>query len=228
MRSLKVSYLPTPSVLAKPLVYIGTQGTLVACSFAIMDDTHFLLAGPVGVAVYKLSDRAKPSTGFPRRLKPCWQQRYDDYEFVSRPPLGPIVEHHRTGDKSIAVCSGTFLRRIFMSNDRRARFRLSVHSLVDPVPVYLGMTGGNRIGLYRRPYSSSMFTTFGMGNVPDSHPLTEARAVRGEDRGSVVYRAGLQDVLEPGSLSIDEGEGRIAFMLRSHTRRLSKVVILEI
>ncbi|KAJ7039524.1 hypothetical protein C8F04DRAFT_293330 [Mycena alexandri] len=109
MRSLKVSYLPTPSVLAKPLVYIGTQGTLVACSFAIMDDTHFLLAGPVGVAVYKLSDRAKPSTGFPRRLKPCWQQRYDDYEFVSRPPLGPIVEHHRTGHKSIAVCSGTFL-----------------------------------------------------------------------------------------------------------------------
>ncbi|KAJ7024481.1 armadillo-type protein [Mycena alexandri] len=61
-----------------------------------------------------------------------------------------------------------------------------------------------------------------------SHPLTEARAVRGEDRGSVVYRAGLQDVLEPGSLSIDEGEGRITFMLRSHTRRLSNVVILEI
>ncbi|KAJ7031549.1 armadillo-type protein [Mycena alexandri] len=61
-----------------------------------------------------------------------------------------------------------------------------------------------------------------------SHPLTEARAVRGEDRGSVVYQAGLQDVLEPGSLSIDEGEGRITFMLRSHTRRLSNVVILEI
>lgn len=169
MQSLQVSYLPTPSALARPLVYIGTQvsiflpscgfisrnsslkGTLAADLFGIVDDSHFLLAGPGCVAVYKLSGRPQLSTGFPKCLNlagRCGLMTASSFLDLLWNPSSSS-EHHRAGHKSIAVCSSTFLHRVFMSNDRHARFRLSAHSLVDPVPVYLGMTGGNRVGLYR-------------------------------------------------------------------------------
>ncbi|KAJ7031058.1 hypothetical protein C8F04DRAFT_1365062 [Mycena alexandri] len=47
----------------------------------------------------------------------------------------------------------------------------------------VSVSGGQLFVFKAMFYRSSMFTTFEMGNVPDSHPLTEARAVRGEDRG---------------------------------------------
>ncbi|KAJ7018555.1 hypothetical protein C8F04DRAFT_1327384 [Mycena alexandri] len=229
LQSLKISYLSPVTVSNRAMVYIETQGALAACSFAILDDTHFLLAGPIGVAVYKLFPRILASTSAdPKRIKHCWEHRYAAWELVTRPNLGPVTFHPRTGHRSIAVCSGSFLRRVFMSNADRARFRLSSRPLINPVPVHLGVASGPQIGLYRRPYTSPTFTTFRMGGLIDSHPLSEGKTAQVGDRGGVIYRVALDEVLEPGSLHIDEGEGRILFMLGSRARHFLKAVVLEI
>jgi hypothetical protein len=75
---------------------------------------------------------------------------------------------------------------------------------------------------------SARFTNFHyiqIGRFYDFHPF-EARSW--PRRGSVTYSSGLQETLEPGSLHIDEGEGRIVFVVRAHLKRSTRVFVLEI
>jgi hypothetical protein len=47
-------------------------------------------------------------------------------------------------------------------------------------------------------------------------------------KGSVIYRLGFMERLQPGSLQVDEEQGRILFIVRHHKSSLDKLVILEL
>ncbi|KAJ7739529.1 hypothetical protein B0H16DRAFT_1465186 [Mycena metata] len=165
IQSLDVTYdcraTSGPLAMSKAFVVLGAQGTLSASSFAILDDTHFLLANPAGIAVYRLSKRILTHHGLtPRRIRPCWQHPYKFYEIVARPPLGPVLEDRATGSKTISICSGSYLRRLSMTGTDRPQFEVSRRTLIERTPAFLGLTAGSRIGVYHRPYCTPAFITF--------------------------------------------------------------------
>ncbi|KAJ7039715.1 hypothetical protein C8F04DRAFT_1178435 [Mycena alexandri] len=211
--------------------YATTPGSLSASSIAILDRTHFLLANPTGITIYNLSEKTLASVGsHVRRIRPCWEHRYGSTDFLSRPPLGPVLTNPADGGKSVSVCGGTYLRCVYMAPVKgNKRFRIAERTLIDRVPVYLGIAAGSRVGLYRRPWTSQVFTTFRLpGGSPDLHPFSYEVAGRRDDKGSIAYAVGMQETLEPNTLHVDEVEGRIVFMLRMHGRRSAKAVILEL
>ncbi|KAJ7806012.1 hypothetical protein B0H13DRAFT_1929843 [Mycena leptocephala] len=231
IQSLEISYDSPPSVSTKAAVRVGAQvcskhfhlvragmlrspqGTLAASSFAILDATHFLLANPAGLAVYRLSERTLASRTT-RRIRACWEHQYPSYDLLPRPPLGPIVVDRANSQISITICSGNFIRRLFMTTEQRPQFRLSKQPLVER-PVYLGIIGGFRTGIYRQPYWTTGFTTFQLVDATaDLHPLA-SQSDPLSARGSVAYHLGDHDFIEPTSLKLDEGEGRIMFVQRT-------------
>lgn len=189
-----------------------------------------MLANPSCIAVYRLSARvAMPFDLKSRRLRPCWEHHYSNCEITSRPPLGPVVVNPSNGERSISVCGGSFVRCVFMASGPRPQFRLSKGLLVHRIPTYLGITTGLRVGLYRRPYLSPRFTTFRLGDrVVDLHPISHESERYAKDTGSISFHSGLGEILEPGLLQIDEGEGRVVFVLRKIARRTARVVVLQL
>ncbi|KAJ7773125.1 hypothetical protein B0H16DRAFT_1765902 [Mycena metata] len=211
--SFVVFYATTPvQIRLNAEIQISPPGSLSASSVAILDRTHFLLANPAGITIYNLSEKTLSSVGsHVRRIRPCWEHRYSSTDFLSRPPLGPVLTNPTDGEKD------------------RIRFRIAERTLIDRIPVYLGIAAGSRVGLYRRPWTSQVFTTFRLpGGSKDLHPFSYDVVGRRDDRGSIAYAAGMQETLEVNTLYIDEVEGRIVFMLRTHGRRSAKAVILEL
>ncbi|KAJ7783148.1 hypothetical protein B0H16DRAFT_1495573 [Mycena metata] len=225
IHAMDVCYIPIGPPVTIAIASLGRHWPVPASSFTIMDDSHYLFAGPHGVAVYKLSQtNFKANESIPIHVRPCWQHEYSEYEVVYRPILGHVffdpVKRHRT----VSLCSGAYLRRvIMMPNDE---FRLTESVLVEGIPLnWGGLAAGLHVGVYHRPLGSPAFRTFRMtDNAVDVHPFTSTLSVNRSDGGSVSHR--IKGVPVPGTLLMDEGEGRIMFMLRISSRRAS-IVVLE-
>ncbi|KAJ7040608.1 hypothetical protein C8F04DRAFT_1177946 [Mycena alexandri] len=222
--SFVVSYATTPvHIRLNAEIKISPAGSLSASSIAILDRTHFLLANPTGITIYNLSEKTLASVGsHVRRIRPCWEHRYGSTDFLSRPPLGPVLTNPADGGKSVSVCGGTYLRCVYMAPVKgNKRFRIAERTLIDCIPVYLGIAAGSRVGLYRRPWTSQVFTTFRLpGGSPDLHPFSYEVAGRRDDKGSIAYAAGMQETLEPNTLHVDEVEGCITYKLSARVSRL--------
>ncbi|KAJ7603533.1 hypothetical protein DFH06DRAFT_1151806 [Mycena polygramma] len=207
IQSLSVSYESPCSISTTASVRIGTKGTLSTSSFAILDRTRFLLANPAGIAVYKFSERTLASKAPSlRRIRPCWEYRYQYLERIIKPPLGPVLIDNELGYKSVS------------------------RSLVDGFLAYMELAAGVHVGIYRGPNPATpyTFTTFPLSAGEDLKPLGAIPYPRGRYTGSVSHVTDGQEVMEPDSLNIDEGEGRIVFMTRSHARHSPKAVVLEL
>ncbi|KAJ6579168.1 hypothetical protein DFH09DRAFT_1077462 [Mycena vulgaris] len=230
IRSFEMRFGPSPSVTAVATIRVMTPDVLRATSFAILDETRFLVAGPRGLAVYKLPARAIVGTGeVSYRVRPLWRHPYPEEDTVSRPPLGPI--RAVVDGINISVSSGNYLRSltVILGSGSKDQFIVTERRLVERLPVYLGIASGYRVGVYRRPYSIPDFTTFSLeGRPAESHPFFYADDHLLHGKGSVAYRAGLLETMEPGSLQVDEDQGRLIFMLRSHSKPSAKVVVLEL
>ncbi|KAJ6562847.1 hypothetical protein DFH09DRAFT_1315912 [Mycena vulgaris] len=242
----KMQFCPSPSVTAVATIRVMTPVSLTvpctdvaeitmkdvlrATSFAILDETRFLVAGPRGLAIYKLPARAITSAGTTSyRVRALWRHPYPEEDTVSRPPLGPI--RGIVGGINISVSSGNYLRSVTVipGSGSKDQFTVTKHRLVERLPVYLGIASGYRVGVYRRPYSIPDFTTFSLeGRPAEAHPFFYADDHSAHGKGSVAYRAGPLETMEPGSLQVDEDQGRLIFMIRSHSKPSAKVVILEL
>ncbi|KAJ7154311.1 hypothetical protein C8R43DRAFT_949960 [Mycena crocata] len=223
-----------PTIISHKVARFYPQGILSASSLAILDGSHVMLANPAGMAVYCLEDLQDSEdvdrVKF-RHIRSCWQHLHLTSDVMSRPPLGPLLIDPSTGEMSQSICGGNFIRTLYVAPGKPYRFRLSKTMLIDRLPVYLGIAAGTRIGVYRRPYSSPTFTTFPLSSGgSDMHPFSSRPECLRRVKGSIFYRCSLQDMLEPGSLAVDEGEGRIMFMLhsRSNPRRPTRAVIIEL
>jgi hypothetical protein len=74
-----------------------------------------------------------------------------------------------------------------------------------------------------------MFTTFRLTPTgSDFLPLSYGLVRHSQEKGTIFYLTGLDEALEVGSLHVDEGEGRVLFMLHTHTRCSVKLVVLEL
>ncbi|KAJ7739530.1 hypothetical protein B0H16DRAFT_1465187 [Mycena metata] len=222
LQTFKVVYGHPGSLVPVFNVTLGSN-TIGASSLTILDGTHFLFANDVGLSVYRLSMRKEMHSGVPRRITPCWSYKYARFDYLSRPPVGPVVFDCTTGDKSVAICGGKFLRRLVMTAHRPSRFLLSEVDLVAHVPVYLGITAGLRLGLCHIPFHSPTFRTFQLfGGRVDDHPFSSRHST---DGGSLAYRL-VSGIVEPRSVDMDEGEGRLVFLLR--TTNSMYMVMLEL
>ncbi|KAJ6510105.1 hypothetical protein C8R47DRAFT_1065317 [Mycena vitilis] len=235
IQSLVLSYKSMATTFARATVRVGAQPSLAASSFTILNETHFLIANAAGIKVYRLSTRTLAHKDpRPRRIRPCWEHTYGGYEILSRPPLGQvIVDHNR--QTSVSICGSHHICRLSMTDQSQPRFRLLERTCGQRVMFSLGgIAAGLRVGVYRRPYSVPGFATFPLvDTTADFHPfgLTSTSFISrsdGVDRGSVTYALEENDILEPGSLNVDEGEGRLVFLLRSHKRRGVKVVVIRL
>ncbi|KAJ7730540.1 hypothetical protein B0H16DRAFT_1469513 [Mycena metata] len=239
IHSFEVSYLPTLSVIARATLHIASQQSLSTSSFTILDDRHFLLASQITLAIYKLSRRAVSpggSPGPPKPRNPSWMRYYNHYEFLSPPAISPVSISSVTSCRRISVCCGSSLRSVSMSSDTRPRVQLSRWPLIDPIPVSLVVSTGVRAGVYCRPQSAQLFcsshtfTTFRMDNFTDQHPFATGPWPETRDsklRGSFMYESESPSQLK--SLHMDEGEGRIMFMLRpSWPEDSATAVVLEL
>ncbi|KAJ6510104.1 hypothetical protein C8R47DRAFT_1065316 [Mycena vitilis] len=200
---------------------VEPQGNLAASSFAILDDTHFLLANPSGIAVFKLSADV-PTT---EPVKACWRRRYMSRDVLPRPLLTPASADCVNGRISMSICSRNFLRHFSMTIEDNPRFTLSERPLFTR-PAYLSVTGACHVGVYRRHYSAG-FTTFALTDT-DLHPFAAAAT---SEVGSVVHRLDEGDAIQPSSISMDEGAGRIAFLQltpRILGGEAARVVVLEL
>ncbi|KAJ7186938.1 hypothetical protein C8R46DRAFT_1024909 [Mycena filopes] len=219
IRCLDVRYdvhVDPPTVL---VVRLGRRWPVASCSFAILDPTHYLLAGPLGVVVYKFSlGRTRDDSVCP----PCWYSKYEFFEVVFRPPLGPILVDPVSGDRTMSFCSGEFIRQFSMTTGED--FCLSETSLVDRVPLNWGLTRGLRTGIHHKPFVPHTFTAFPFfSSKGDLHPFGSPASRR--NCGTVLYN--VNGIIEPHSLNMDESEGRIVFMRRVSSTRAT-VVILEL
>ncbi|KAJ7668889.1 hypothetical protein B0H17DRAFT_1142357 [Mycena rosella] len=151
------------------------------------------------------------------------------YEILTRPPLSQILTNPITGGKSISICGGHCIRCLFMMDDLRPQFRLAKRSLINCIPVFLGITAGTNIGLYRHPYASPTFVSFSPGDdMSDFHLVSHIADQDSNCKGSICYTTGSQEFLGPDSLFIEEGEGRVIFILRRHAKQIARVVVLEL
>ncbi|KAJ7603532.1 hypothetical protein DFH06DRAFT_1151805 [Mycena polygramma] len=227
--SLCVSYNAPCSISINRVACISTEGTLATSSFAILDETHYLLAGPRGVAVYTLTGCAVPASDLanPSSIGPCWKHSYRAYDPIWRPPLGPVVVDHARGRRSIMICTARSIRRVFVTDEPRPRFSMCESPLPQPIPIYSGLVAHHRIGLHRGPRTAPhSFITFQLGLDEDLLPFECRSSSR---RGLVTYRTrDPREAIDRTSMNIDEGEGRIVFMTRTRTRRGPSVVILEL
>ncbi|KAJ7490401.1 hypothetical protein B0H11DRAFT_1912368 [Mycena galericulata] len=210
---------------SKPTVRIMCRDPVVHTSFAIMADTQFLVAGPSGVSVYQI-----PVEAFELEEKRTWWtpvtwcHDFEDREALSSPPLGPRLDGEDS--TSISIVSGNYIRRVTVTGPS---FRISQRGLVERVPMYLGIASGFHVGVYRRPYLMPSFTTFLLAENEESfHPFLHDTDYSVGRKGSVRYRHAVVESLEPASLQIDEGQGLIMFVLRTHAEGTAKVVILEL
>lgn len=128
-----------------------------------MNAFRFIVAGPSGIEVYDVPDEAfedhEKRTWW---VRSSWRYDYKEREALSSPPMGPFVNHD-DGTSSITIACGNYLRCVSFSPEG---FRITKRRLVDRLPVYLAITSGFRVGLYRRPYSMPCFTTFCSESIP--------------------------------------------------------------
>ncbi|KAJ7178770.1 kinase-like domain-containing protein [Mycena crocata] len=190
LQSVMLAYNKAVSVAVRAFVRISPKGTLASSSFAIMDDSHFLIANPTGLTVFRLSDRTLNSIGKSVRwIRPCWEHCYNTSDLLSRPPLGPILANTVSGEKSVTVCGGSSIRCVFMAGGSRPQFRVAKQALNDRATVYLGVTSGCRIGMFRPSSSSLVFSTFRLGDsAVDLHPLFYGQKEQAGDKGTVTCR----------------------------------------
>jgi hypothetical protein len=74
-----------------------------------------------------------------------------------------------------------------------------------------------------------LFTTFWMRETTSEFHLFSYKSDHVvAEKGSVAFRPALHDVLEYNTLQINEGMGRIMFVLRSHVKPTMKLVVVEL
>ncbi|KAJ6598366.1 hypothetical protein DFH09DRAFT_1304157 [Mycena vulgaris] len=230
IRSFEVEFGHVSSVMAIATIRVMTPNVLRATSFSILDESRFLLAGPKGIAIYKLPARAIAAGGsISYRVRALWRYSYDEEDTLSWPPLGPI-RRNCGGKFTISVSGGNYLRCVYEvpGPGSKSHFIVKERRLIDRLPVYLGIAAGYQVGVYRRPYSMPAFTSFSLDGQPtELHPVFYANDRIVARTGSIVYRAGVLETLEPGTLQVYEDQGRILFILRSHVKPSAKVVVIE-
>ncbi|KAJ7783147.1 hypothetical protein B0H16DRAFT_1495569 [Mycena metata] len=226
IQSLRLSYegrLPTSTTA---VVIVGLQDKLSSSSFTILDDTRFLLANPTGITVYRFSERTLTHAGVhPKRIRPCWRHRYDTTEVLARPPIGPVLVTSGN-ERCVTVCGGRDIWRVFMADENPPRFRIVKIPLMLNFPRSFTITIGRQMGLCNQSFLPLCFLAFSLADdTSDSHPLgclspTAGRVLsrRIEGQGVISFALEKYDTIDPGSMSIDEGEGRVVLVVRSHAR----------
>ncbi|KAJ7186936.1 hypothetical protein C8R46DRAFT_1024906 [Mycena filopes] len=229
IESLRVMYDPSSTcvtITTIAVVRLGCTWTLAGSSCCILDDIHFLLANSVGVAVYRLPQRTLNHRGpAPRRINPHWSHRFRQFDVLDRPCLRLLVDS-TSGDRTVAICGGNFLRRVVIAGRGFPKFRFSEVGLVGGVPTYLGIATGFYTGVYHQAFRSPAFVTFPLfdaGTAAHWHPFSPT--VDPRDFGSIIYDFG-QAVLEAGSINVDEVEGTLIFITR--TGDVAELVVLNL
>ncbi|KAJ7665237.1 hypothetical protein DFH06DRAFT_1323633 [Mycena polygramma] len=193
-------------------VPVRSPVALGIASFSIIDNRRFVLAGPRGIIIYRMGlsppDRALP------RLRPMWTHFYRTPDILARPPIGAF-QNSADGKVSFTVFSGGYLRFVATAPERKRAFAVTAQR-IDKTPVYFGVTSGFRVGIYRRPYSTPMITTFSLrGEQAELHPFYYSVEHPPPSKGSIIYR-------------LDEEQGRVLFLVRSHSRPYCNVVVLDL
>jgi hypothetical protein len=143
-------------------------------------------------------------------MKCIFAEKYKTTEMFSPPPLGPVSVSPVDGSMTITVCGGNFVQSLTVTPryDTQAALRGGQNICWSTVPVYLGIATGFRFGVYRRPYSSPMFTMFRLTPTgSDFLPLSYGLVCRSREKGTIFYLTGLDEALKVGALHVDEGEG---------------------
>ncbi|KAJ7783146.1 hypothetical protein B0H16DRAFT_1495568 [Mycena metata] len=151
-----------------------------------------------------------------RRVRPTWIHWYETNEFLYRPPLGPVRIEPITGELSVTICSGRYLRRVFMSREEPRQFRVSKREILARLPEGWEVAGGFGVGVYHIPgtsYPLSVFSFFNASEAVSSHPFR--LRLRGGPQGCGSLLRSLEGVMEPGTLDVDEGEGRLAYLMQT-------------
>ncbi|KAJ6507215.1 hypothetical protein C8R47DRAFT_1209148 [Mycena vitilis] len=216
----------TAHLRSSAVIRIKAPTTFGETSFAIVDVKRFVLVGPRGLAIYRLSAAALHSPGvcIPW-LRPVWTHFYSEPDILSHPPLGPILI--RTGGAtSFSISGGAYLRCVLKTPGKADDYAVLQKRLAEKVPLYFGFSTGSSIGVYRRPLSAPSFTTF--SRKESMHPFFYEGDHRASAKGSVIFQFDVMDSLEVGALQVDEEQGRIMFLVRSHAKPVAKIIILEL
>ncbi|KAJ6507216.1 hypothetical protein C8R47DRAFT_1209149 [Mycena vitilis] len=229
IRSFHLVFVPNCSAHIRAVIRIKAPVTFGAASFAIIDARRFVLASRRGLVVYRLSTAALQSPGICAPwLRPVWTHIYSEPDILPRPPLGPVLTR-TDGAISFSISSGAYLRCVLMTPGRPNSYAVTEKRLVDKVPVYFGISTGFRVGVYRRPCSTPAFITFSITSRKASmHPFFYEGDHRASAKGSVIFQFDVMDSLEAGTLQVDEEQGRILFLVRSHAKPVAKIIILEL
>ncbi|KAJ7730782.1 hypothetical protein B0H16DRAFT_1733633 [Mycena metata] len=206
--------------------------TLVgAASFAILNSRNFIVTGPRGIIVHSLDGASSTSSG--PLARPIWCYMFRHADTLNHPPLGPISSDSR-GFVSISISSGEYLRSFTMTqrSPNKRSFAVSEQRLVDKLPVYLGIAVGHSVGVYRRPYTMPLFVTYSLGDHGlNTHPFDYGSSI-GETptvlTGSVDFRPSGLETVVPRTIQLDEEQGRIALVLRTHNVRVARVVVIDL
>jgi hypothetical protein len=146
------------------------------------------------------------------------------------PVVGPIVPGDR-GSVSFAVSFGGVECLVSVGVVPGGGFSYGAFErrFVHCRRVSFGVARGFRVGVLPRYFSQPMLQTFSLAPFQDEALsfFYAADCLMGT-KGSVIYRLGFMERLQPGSLQVDEEQGRIFFILRHHTSALDKLVILEL
>lgn len=196
-----------------------------------MDDFQFVIAAPQAITVFRFSADAVRSAGssaFP--VDSAWTYLRRGVDSVPYPLVGPIVPGDG-GSYSFDVCFGGVrcLVSVSVVRDGGVSYVASERRIIHSPAVAFGVSRGFRVGVLRRSFTNPMLRTFSLAvSRYEVLPLFYAADCSIGTQGSVPYCLHWQERLQPGSLQVDEEQGRILFVVRYPTSSMDKLVILEL
>ncbi|KAJ6507246.1 hypothetical protein C8R47DRAFT_1066127 [Mycena vitilis] len=201
-------------------------------SFALVDDERFLLVTPLRIELYRWSTASSSSQLPGGSLSRIGSFPYSAPRNFQCPPLGPIVTRI-DGTISFSICTGKYLQRVSITPAETPLTKPGCafisKRLADDLPVDFSVSSGLRIGVFRLPSSSTIFTTSSVLDEEESLlPFFYPGDHRARVMGSVVFMLGEKEYLETDTLQVDEEQGRVMFMVRSRTEAISNVIVLEL
>ncbi|KAJ7683375.1 hypothetical protein B0H17DRAFT_1074330, partial [Mycena rosella] len=125
--TFQMQFEPEVSLLPKPTIRVQTLDPIGYSSFAVLDSTRFLIAGPSGISLYRVPDEAfAPTVNRTWWVLPLQTHQYNARDAISSPPLGPVLDGGN-GDILVSVTSGHYLRSLSVHRDR---FHLTERRLI--------------------------------------------------------------------------------------------------
>ncbi|KAJ7135561.1 hypothetical protein C8R44DRAFT_729134 [Mycena epipterygia] len=222
LRSFKITFEPAMKVTEMAVMRMKTVEILDNCSLGILDDANFLLASNHTVAIFTLLFPA----GNPR-----WTHRYLLPDELYQPPIVMVEVDSPNESKSVVICTGNYVRRVFfdVGRERCVDVRVTRGRTLREWQFYnfeAGFgTGVYRISRFLRDLTGQ-FYTFPLHDEhnPDLYRLTSARGISAR-RGSIIFALEDGQYIQGRSLFVDEARGMLTFVVRDLYENSEAVLI---